>query len=65
VFQLVVADNIAPSSLILFSLKIEAMLYPKSRFLQEPHGVASQKTTFFISGLYSRSFDSRLNLEMD
>jgi hypothetical protein len=37
-----------PSLSILVSLMKEALSSSKSRFLQEPHGVTSQKTQFFI-----------------
>jgi hypothetical protein len=40
--------NIVPSSLILVTLIMEALRSSKSLFLQEPHGLTSQKTTFFI-----------------
>jgi hypothetical protein len=44
--RLQVTANIVLSSPILVTLKMEALL--KHRFLQEPHGVTSQKTAFFI-----------------
>jgi hypothetical protein len=40
-------------SLILVTLIIEELIPPKRRFLQEPHGVASQKTPFFKSSFKS------------
>jgi hypothetical protein len=40
--------NVVPSSPILVTLMIERYIPPKRRFLQEPHGVTSQKTAFFI-----------------
>jgi hypothetical protein len=40
--------NVVPSSPILVTLMMEALSSPKRRFLQEPHGVTSQKTPFFI-----------------
>jgi hypothetical protein len=40
--------DIVPCSPILFTLMMEALVPPKRRFLQEPHGVTSQKTAFFI-----------------
>jgi hypothetical protein len=43
---LVTAD--VPSSPILATLMMEAPSPPKRRLLQEPHGVTSQKTAFFI-----------------
>jgi hypothetical protein len=39
-----------PRSPILDNLMMEALLSPKRRLLQEPHGVTSQKTPFFIFG---------------
>jgi hypothetical protein len=42
-----VTDSV-PSSPILVTLMKEALSSPKRRFLQEPHGVTSQKTPFFI-----------------
>jgi hypothetical protein len=46
--QLLVTANVAPSSPILVILMMEAIYVPqKRRFLQEPHGVTSQKTPFF------------------
>jgi hypothetical protein len=45
--RLVVAASVVPSSPILVALMKEALVPPKRRFLQEPHGVASQKTPFF------------------
>jgi hypothetical protein len=40
--------NVVPSSPILVTLMMEGLVPPKRRFLQEPHGVTSQKTPFFI-----------------
>jgi hypothetical protein len=41
--------NIVPSSAILVTLMMEAMYVPlKHQFLQEPYGITSQKTTFFM-----------------
>jgi hypothetical protein len=37
-----------PSSPILVTLMMEAQVPPKRRFLQEPHGVTSQKAPFFM-----------------
>jgi hypothetical protein len=45
--RLLVTASAVPSSLILVTLMKEA-LPPKRPFLQEPHGVTSQKTPFFI-----------------
>jgi hypothetical protein len=43
-----VAACVVPSSPILVTLMNEAQVPSKRRFLQEPHGVTSQKTPFFI-----------------
>jgi hypothetical protein len=43
-----VTANVVPSSPILLPLMIEGLSSKKCRFLQEPHGVTSQKTAFFI-----------------
>jgi hypothetical protein len=45
--RLLVAARVVPSSLILVTLMKEALGSSETRFLQEPHGVTSQKTTFF------------------
>jgi hypothetical protein len=42
--RLLVAASVVPSSPILVTLMKEALIPPKRRFLQEPHGVTSQKT---------------------
>jgi Na+-transporting methylmalonyl-CoA/oxaloacetate decarboxylase gamma subunit len=39
--------NVVLSSLILVILMMEALSSSETRFLQEPHGVTSQKTAFF------------------
>jgi hypothetical protein len=46
--QLLVTANVAPSSLIV-TLKIEALHSSELWFLQEPHGITSQKTAFFVN----------------
>jgi hypothetical protein len=46
--RLLVTANVVSSSPILVTLMMGALSSPKLRFLQEPHGVTSQKTTFFI-----------------
>jgi hypothetical protein len=46
--QLLVIANVVHTSLILFNTMMEEKVPPKRRFLQEPHGVPSQKTPFFI-----------------
>jgi hypothetical protein len=46
--RLLVTDSIFPSSPILVTLMKEALPSSERRFLQEPHGVRSQKTPFFI-----------------
>jgi hypothetical protein len=43
-----VTANVVPSSLILVTLLVESVLSSETLFLQEPHGVTSQKTEFFI-----------------
>jgi hypothetical protein len=48
VCRLLVAASVVPSSPILVTLMKEALGSLKRRFLQEPHGVTSQKTPFFI-----------------
>jgi hypothetical protein len=45
--RLLVMANVVPSSPILVALMKEALSSSETRFLQEPHGVTSQKTTFF------------------
>jgi hypothetical protein len=40
--------NAVPSSPILVTLMMEALSSSESRFLQESHGVTSQKTQFLI-----------------
>jgi hypothetical protein len=46
--QLLVAACVVPSSPIFVTLMKEAPVPPKRRFLQEPHGVTTQKTPFFL-----------------
>jgi hypothetical protein len=46
--RLLVAACFVPSSPIFVTLMNEAQVPPKRRFLQEPHGVTTQKTQFFI-----------------
>jgi hypothetical protein len=48
VVRLLVIANVAPSSPILVTLKIEAIHFTEMSFLQEPHGVTFQKTAFFL-----------------
>jgi hypothetical protein len=45
--RLLVTANV-PSSLILVTLMMEALSSSETSVLQEPHGVTSQKTPFFI-----------------
>jgi hypothetical protein len=45
---LLVAACVVPSSPIFVTLMKEAQVPPKRRFLQESHGVATQKTPFYI-----------------
>jgi hypothetical protein len=40
--------SVVPSSSILVTLMTEELRSPEMWFLQEPHGVTSQKTAFFI-----------------
>jgi hypothetical protein len=46
--RLLVTARVVPSSPILVTLMKEALSSPKRQFLQESHGVTSQKTAFFI-----------------
>jgi hypothetical protein len=46
--RLLVTANVIPSSPILVTLMMESYVPPKRRFLQEPHGITSRKTPFFI-----------------
>jgi hypothetical protein len=46
--RLLVTASVVPSSPILVTLMKEVLVPPKHHFLQEPHGVTSQKTPFFI-----------------
>jgi hypothetical protein len=51
--RLLVTANIVPSSPILVTLMKEAIVPTKRRYLQEPHGVTSQKMAFFsLSSVY-------------
>jgi hypothetical protein len=43
-----VTANVVPSSLILVTVMMKALVPLKRRLLQEPHGVTSQKTAFVI-----------------
>jgi hypothetical protein len=43
-----VTDDVVTFSPILVTLMVEALPSSKPRFLQEPHGITTQKTTFFI-----------------
>jgi hypothetical protein len=47
VHRLLDTASVVPSSPILVTLMKEALSSPERRFLQEPHGVTSQKTPFF------------------
>jgi hypothetical protein len=40
--------NVVPSSSVLVTFTMEALSSSENRFLQEPYGVTSQKTPFFI-----------------
>jgi hypothetical protein len=46
--RLLVTANVVPSSPILVSMMMERYVPQKHRFLQEPHGITSQKTPFLI-----------------
>jgi hypothetical protein len=46
--RLLVTASVVPSLSTLVILMMEALGSPKRRLLQEPHGVTSQKTAFFI-----------------
>jgi hypothetical protein len=46
--QLLVTANVVPSLLILVTLMMRRYVPLKRLLLQEPHGVTSQKTAFFI-----------------
>jgi hypothetical protein len=54
-----VTASVVLSSPILVTLMKEALISSETRFLQEPHGVTSQKTAFFttdIGGKLNSSF---------
>jgi hypothetical protein len=61
--RLLVTSNVVPSSPILVTLIIEEIHPPKRRFLQEPHGLTSQKTAFFIATVVKAS-NLTLNLRV-
>jgi hypothetical protein len=46
--RFLVTANVVPSSPVLVVLMMEAQVPLKRRFLQQPHGVTSQKTPFFV-----------------
>jgi hypothetical protein len=46
--RLLVTTNVVPRTLILSTLMMDVIHSPKCSFLQEPHGVTSQKAAFFI-----------------
>jgi hypothetical protein len=48
VLRLLVTANVVPSSPILVTLMMEALSPTEHRFIQNPHGVTSQRTSFFI-----------------
>jgi hypothetical protein len=62
---LLVAASVAPSSQILDTLIKEAQVPPKRRFLQEPHGVTTQKTPFFIVETTWEELNYRLDIGHD
>jgi hypothetical protein len=45
---LLLTTNVVPGSPILVTLMMEALSSSERQFLQEPRGLTSQKTTFFI-----------------
>jgi hypothetical protein len=47
VLRLLVTANVR-SSLIVFTLMKEEIFRPERRLLQEPHGVTSRRTAFFL-----------------
>jgi hypothetical protein len=49
--RLLVTANVFPSSPVLVTLMMEALSSSATRFLQEPHGVTSQKTEYFVYGI--------------
>jgi hypothetical protein len=49
--KLLVIVNVVPRALIHFTLMMEAIRSYEILFLQGPHGIASQKTAFFIVNL--------------
>jgi hypothetical protein len=53
VCQLLPTGSFVPSSTIFDTLMKETLIPPKYRFLQEPHSVTFQKTTFFIVSFVS------------
>jgi hypothetical protein len=48
ILRFLVTVNVVPSSPILVTLMMEAIVLPKCRFLQETHGVTSLKAAFFV-----------------
>jgi hypothetical protein len=46
--SIIVIAKVAPTSLILVTLMMEAICSSETSVLTEPHGVTPQKTTFFI-----------------
>jgi hypothetical protein len=53
IFQLLVTGYIIPSSLILSTLMLEAIHPSESRFVQELHGITSQKAAYFTRYSYA------------
>jgi hypothetical protein len=60
VLQLLVTANIVPSWLILSTLIIEAMFFPKHRSLQQLHSATSQKTVLFDYEIIDSNFQKTL-----
>jgi hypothetical protein len=62
--RLLVAACVVPSSPIFVTLMKEAPVPSKRRFLQEPHGVRTQKTPFFLGKAFGNEIikiDSRMS----
>jgi hypothetical protein len=53
--RLLFTANVAPFSPTLVTLMMEKLSSPKRRFLQEPHGITSQKTVFMKKIWFSAS----------
>jgi hypothetical protein len=60
--RLLVAACVVPSSPFFVTLMKERQVPPKRRFLQEPHGVTTQKTPFFNEAVVTRVAINRMQL---